>query len=135
MHFRLPLSDEWEFAARGGMKSKGFKYSGSNNIDEIAWHEDNSKGKGKSIVAQKKPNELGIYDMCGNVCEWIGESTYADLYDEYGVLKAGLFYSREPYKRGGNWYNHYSDMRVSDLFYEGPAFGSGGVGLRIVLEK
>ena len=67
--FRLPTEAEWEFAARGGNKSKGYIYSGSNNLDEVGWYDLNSGGKTHE-VGQKTPNELGIYDMSGNVREW-----------------------------------------------------------------
>ena len=77
MRFALPTEAQWEFAARGGNKSKGYKYAGSNNIDDVAWYNDNSSVK-THPVAQKQPNELGLYDMSGNVWEWC-----QDWYDRY----------------------------------------------------
>ena len=69
MNFRLPTEAEWEFAARGGNKSKGFKYSGSDDLGEVAWYFENS-GLKTHQVGTKSPNELGLYDMSGNVMEW-----------------------------------------------------------------
>lgn len=78
--FRLPSEAEWEFAAKGGIYSKGYIYAGSNDADEVAWYYDNSSGRVRE-VATKLPNELGIYDMCGNVLEWCN--------DYYGSLIGG----------------------------------------------
>ena len=77
--FRLPTEAEWEYAARGGNRSRGYKYSGSNNRDEVAWYYSNS-GNEPHAVATKKANELGIYDMSGNVCEWCSDWYGEDYY-------------------------------------------------------
>ena len=71
--YRLPTNAEWEYAAKGGKKSKNYKYSGSDSIDEVAWYAENSKLVTHKVM-QKKPNELGLYDMNGNVYEWCWDS-------------------------------------------------------------
>ncbi|MCL1947653.1 MAG: SUMF1/EgtB/PvdO family nonheme iron enzyme, partial [Chitinivibrionia bacterium] len=75
---RLPTEAQWEFAARGGVKSKGYIYSGSNNLNDVGWYRNNNSPSGTKPVGQKQPNELGIYDMSGNVWEWCN-----DWYGEY----------------------------------------------------
>jgi len=114
-HYRLPTEAEWEFAARGGNQSKGYKYSGSNNVDDVAWYKENS-GKTTHPIGTKAPNELGIYDMSGNVYEWTGDR-YEDFESNdqtnpHPPFKGG-FWGDPVVIRGGSCKNNEKDLRVS----------------------
>ena len=130
-HFRLPTEAEWEFACRGGNNSRGYKYSGSNYIDNVAWYWDNS-GEKTHPVATKSPNELGIYDMSGNVWEWC-----ADWYEHYSSgaqtnPKGPNSGSLRVY-RGGSWLYDAGCCRSSFRDYDYPTFRYGYLGLRLAL--
>lgn len=111
-YFRIPNEEEWEYAARGGNVSKGYKYAGSNNIDEVAWYDKNS-GNQPHPVALKRGNELGLYDMCGNIQEWCS-SFYENGSDR--VIRGGCFLS-SPRRCRVSCRNHnaqvYSDSTIS----------------------
>ena len=131
MNFRLPTEAEWEFACRGGKNSKKYKYSGSNDIDEVAWYSDNSNASTQP-VATKAPNELGIYDMSGNVWEWCS--------DWYG------FYSRDSQDsptgpasgddrvmRGGGFSSYADETLLHTRNYGNPAKCYNNFGFRLAL--
>lgn len=92
-NYRLPTSEEWEYAARGGNQSKKYKYSGSDDIDEVAWYYCNIPNRGVQPVGRKKPNELDIYDMSGNVWEWCSDcdSRAVDAFCNSRVVRGGAW--------------------------------------------
>jgi formylglycine-generating enzyme required for sulfatase activity len=129
--YRLPTEAEWEYAAKGGQKSKGYAVSGSDDPSSVAWFRDNSKKEIKS-VRRKKKNELGLYDMSGNVWEWT-----SDFFDPN-------FYANSPTKnptgpasgafrvlRGGSASDAANAMRVSGRFSSFPQVKSGVFGFRL----
>ena len=108
MQFRLPTEEEWEYAARGGNYSKGYTYSGSNEVDRVAWHNGNAR-KLKQ-VKKRSANELGIYDMSGNVWEWCSSKyRYFDKERNASLGKDGEMYCI----RGGGWQLPKTSCRVS----------------------
>lgn len=131
-HFRLPSESEWEYAAKGGNKSKGYLYSGSNDIDEVGWCKNNGEA-GLQKVMSKKPNELGIYDMSGNVWEWC-----RDIYGHYDSNEKNTFADRlkgdDRVMRGGSWRSDAIYCRTTMRNSANPSLNFIGVGLRLALD-
>ena len=137
LEFRLPREAEWEYAARGGRQSRGFLCSGSDNADEVAWHEGNSslgfwKGCRTHPVGQKKPNELGLYDMSGNVWEWC-QDWYGPYKDEAQTDPAGPASGRYRVLRGGCFWLDARACRVSYRGHSAPGYRNFLSGFRLAL--
>ena len=130
--FRLPTEAEWEFAARGGNKSQGYKYSGSNTIDDVAWYSDVS-GSTAHPVGTKAPNELGIFDMTGNVWEWCSD-WYGEYYSNPQTNPTGPYTGLSRVNRGGGWNLSAGFCRVSHRAMNKQNFRNGNLGLRLVLD-
>lgn len=149
--YRLPSEAEWEYAARGGQFSIGFEYAGSNDLNEVGWYWENSGDKplsgdwnwdkitannGKTHpVGQKKTNELGLYDLSGNVWEWCED----DWHNSYKLApndgSAWADNPRGPFRviRGGSWYGGSRDCRAAFRNFLGPDYRVNGVGFRLAL--
>ena len=129
--FRLPTEAEWEFAAKGGNKSKGYTYSGSNTIGDVAWCSNNSSSK-THPVATKQANELGIYDMSGNVCEWC-----QDWFGSYSSTAqsnpTGPTSDSDRMFRGGTWGSLATCCRTAYRNYHEPTFTYNILGFRLAL--
>ena len=132
-NFRLPTEAEWEFAARGGNYSRHYKYSGSNYISDVAWYCDNS-GNRTHPVGTKQANELGLYDMSGNVWEWCSDwyGSYSS-YSQSNPTGATSGFGRV--ERGGNWCGLARYCCSSHRSYYAPGNSFDDLGLRLVLSQ
>ena len=131
MNFRLPTEAEWEYAARGGNKSSGYKYSGQDKNIRVAWYYLNSREKTHK-VATKSSNELGLYDMSGNVWEWC-----SDWYGDYGnssqINPTGSSKGSKRVMRGGSWSAPLHCCKVAYRSSEEPSNSDCYTGLRLVI--
>lgn len=118
MKYRLPRAEEWAYAAKGGVKSRNTQYSGSNNLDEVAWCAYNSS-EATHPVAEKSPNELGLYDMTGNLCEWV-----VDQYDK--VTR---------FVKGGSWADDAVNSVISESEKFPAKFKSDRIGFRVCQDE
>ena len=130
-HFALPTEAQWEYAARGGTKSQGCKYAGSNNLDDVAWYRDNS-GIETHPVKTKAANELGLYDMSGNVWEWCSD-WYGDYSSDAQTNPKGASSGSYRVVRGGGWFSLAWCCRVSSRSNYNPSYRRDDLGLRLVL--
>lgn len=125
----MPTEAEWEYAARGGRHSRGYRYAGSHGLSRVGWYWDNS-GRRTRRVGQKQPNELGLYDLSGNVWEWV-----ADWYGEYpaGPVTDPRGPPTGAYRvyRGGSWYNIARYCRAADRFRISPGLRNVNLGFRL----
>ena len=141
-NYRLPTEAEWEYAARGGSRwQDGYIYSGSNKINEVAWYDDgNYKGSNYGTagtthrVGIKAANQLGIYDMSGNVLEWCADWYASDWYAQVGANPQNTDYGNKSLRvlRGGSWFLNPQDSRVANRYYSSPSLRSNSLGFRLV---
>jgi sulfatase modifying factor 1 len=143
-NYRLPTEAEWEYAARGGQLTKNYTYAGSNKLKEVGWYRENSYGETHQ-VGEKYPNELGIYDMSGNVWEWC-QDWYGDYDKQAGNIIQRTFFKQpvitDPkgpktgkYRvvRGGSWFGNPRFCRCADRGLVNPRGSNPGLGFRLGL--
>ena len=131
--FRMPTEAEWEYAARGGNKSKGYLYSGGNTLDNVGWYYENSSSK-THPVAQKAANELGLYDMSGNVEEWCSD-WYGSYSSSSQTNPTGPSTGSYRVLRGGGWLNFATRCRVAYRNYFSPSYRVNFYGVRLALSS
>ena len=121
--FRLPTEEEWEYAAKGASRNENFTYAGSDTIDKVAWYKENSNGTTHS-VREKNPNNLGLYDMSGNVWEWCSDSYYSND-DTLGVIDNKVL-------RGGAWDRNKEHCCITYRYGNHWNNSSNNIGFRLV---
>lgn len=131
--FRLPTEAEWEYAARGGKKGKRYKFSGGHILDQVGWYNENSGGKSHE-VGKKSPNELGIYDMSGNIWEWV-QDWKGEYLEAEQVNPTGPENGIERVCRGGGWNREIDRARVSYRGDDQDTLRYCSLGLRIAMEE
>jgi len=130
---RLPTEAEWEFAARGGMKTQHFTYSGANYAEVVGWFEINSVEMVQP-VGLKRPNELGTYDMSGNVWEWCSDH-YGRYRQDRQKNPTGVPQGLNRCIRGGSWFGNKGNLRTANRYYNPQGFGSNLIGFRVAMSK
>ena len=131
--FRLPTEAEWEYAARGGKKSKGYRFSGSKDPYEVAWYISNSENKSHPI-GSRQANELNIYDMSGNVSEWC-QDTYSKYEKTSQINPIGASNELNRVIRGGSWIDNGWHCHSSDRGAQSPDWSHSSLGFRLALSK
>ena len=129
-NYRLPTEAEWEYAARGGSRSSGYSYAGSDDLDEVGWSSDNAGGQTQAC-GRKKANELGLYDMSGNVWEWCND-WYGDYISSPATNPKGPTSGSSRVLRGGSWNYAAARCLVADRTGDTPSARFDFNGFRVV---
>ena len=131
--YRLPTEAEWEYACRSGGKEQ--KYCGGNNADSVAWYVDNSRSTTHN-VGQKQANDLGLYDMSGNVWEWVQDRYDGDYYKDSPVDNPkGATSGSDRVRRGGSWYGFALYLRSAVRYNDSPGYRLGSLGFRLARSR
>ncbi len=134
--YRLPTEAEWEYAAKGGNKSNDYRFSGSDNFNEVAWVDDNTFLRGPKVIGTKKANELGIYDMSGNVWEWCTDYYSPFFYnDKNSNNPVNLQPTGYRVIRGGSWHYRVEYATITTRDGPKPGFSNYNYGFRVARNK